>query len=212
MQKIILFDLDGTLIEGTIPIVEGFKNVFKHFDTNIPTDKEIKDLIGHPVPIMMSAFGVAKNDITKYREQYTIEYRKLAHHTTLIEFGAEAINFASKFARLGVVTTKTSAGSKPLLKKLGVVDFFDVIIGADDVDNLKPHKEPIEKALKHFDNVELQNCWMIGDTSLDLQSAKNAGINSAGVLSGYANKAILKKHSSNIFLNSYDAVKYIKES
>jgi len=90
-----------------------------------------------------------------------------------------------------------------------IMKFFKVLIGREDVQNPKPHKEPILKALESF-KVGNQEVWMIGDTKLDLISAKNAGINSIGVLSGYDNEKTLKEFTNIIFKDAIEAIRWLK--
>ena len=95
------------------------------------------------------------------------------------------------------------------MEHFGIMDYFKVLIGREHVQNPKPDAEPILKALKSFDK-EDKNIWMIGDTKLDLISAKNAGVNSIGVLSGYDSKKVLQEYTNHIFETALDAVKYLK--
>ena len=128
-----------------------------------------------------------------------------------MENAFEAVTLASKFARLGVVTTKTRIYSTPILENFDILKHFEVIIGREDVENPKPHKEPILKALDAFeyDNKKHQ-AFMVGDTKLDLISASNASINSIGVLCGYGNEKELKEYTPFIEANALDAIQYLK--
>ena len=194
MDKVILFDLDGTLIDSTEAILESFGVAFKSFGANIPNDDEIKSHIGHPLDIMFSNLGIEKQDVDNFVTKYKDHYKDISKEKTfLLPNAKKAIELASCHARLGVVTTKTGIFSRVLLEHLGVMDFFEVLIGREDVINPKPHSEPIEKAISFFDNIHKDNCFMIGDTCMDLKSAKNAMINGVGITSGYATIGQLKE-------------------
>ncbi len=211
-ETIILFDLDGTLIDSTDAILSTFYYSFEvmnfKFDGN---DEDIKKLIGYPLEIMYENLGVPKEKAFDFVNVYKERYRKISKEKTyLLENAIEALIEAKKFARLSVVTTKTGSYSVPLLHNLNILDFFEHIIGRENVQNPKPHPEPILKALELMNvNNKNTNIWMIGDTKLDLISANEASINSVGVLCGYAEEDELKKYTSNIVSNSLEAVKFI---
>jgi phosphoglycolate phosphatase len=133
--------------------------------------------------------------------------------TKLLPNAVEAIKEASKFARLGIVTTKTAEYSKILLEHMEIMDYFEVLIGREDVQNPKPHPEPILKAMELMSVTKSNNVWMIGDTCLDLLSAKAAGIRSVGVLSGYGTREELEHCSSEALQNeTLLAIKHIINS
>ena len=79
----------------------------------------------------------------------------------------------------------------------------------EDVENPKPHKEPILKALEKLDT-DNKEIWMIGDTKLDLLSARNAGVNSIGVLCGYGEKNTLKKFTNVILNDALEATLFLQ--
>lgn len=208
---IILFDLDGTLIDSTEAILEGFHHSFSFYDHAHPSDEEIKTLIGHPLDIMFAELGVEQEKVWDFVDTYKEHYRKIStQKTELLPFAKEAILLASEFAELGIVTTKTGKYSRVLMEHFGVMDKFSVLIGREDVENPKPHAEPIQKALEAFENIANKKIWMIGDTELDLISAKNASVNALGVLSGYGLENTLKQYTSTIFNNSLEAIEYLK--
>jgi len=207
---ILLFDLDGTLIDSTEAILESFHNSFAVYDFVAPEDEEIKALIGHPLDIMYKELGVPQEQVLDFVATYKEHYRQIStQKTILLKNAKEAVESASEFASLGIVTTKTGKYSQVLMEHFGLMDKFDVLIGREHVQNPKPHAEPINKALQSFDTNN-KEIWMIGDTQLDLLSAKNAGIHSIGVLSGYDKEETLKKFTNMIFCDSLEAVKYLR--
>jgi len=207
---VILFDLDGTLIDSTNAILESFHHSFDVHELIHPEDEEIKALIGYPLDIMYIELGVNKNSAWDLVATYKEHYRKISTQKTyLLESAKEAVIEASKFATLGIVTTKTGLYSRVLMEHFELMDYFEVLIGREDVENPKPHAEPILKALKLLDT-KSKDIWIIGDTKLDLISAQNAGIESIGVLSGYDDNYILKRYTDIIFNDALEAVKFLK--
>jgi len=204
----ILFDLDGTLIDSTDAILEGFEVAYDTFGESTPDSEDIKSLIGYPLDIMFERLG-CKGDKWDYVDAYKKHYRIISRaKTTLLPLAREALQEASRFAKLGIVTTKTAKYSQELLEHMGVMHYFDVLIGRESVENPKPHAEPIHKAIKHLD-ASYESTWMIGDTLLDIHSANSAGIKSIGVLCGYGKKNELEKHTKYISDTAFDAVKLI---
>ncbi|NOX15683.1 MAG: HAD family hydrolase [Epsilonproteobacteria bacterium] len=202
----ILFDLDGTLIDSTEAILESFEQSFEHFGLDTPSDELIKSFIGYPLDIMYEKLGVHSRNTDEIIDKYKKHYRKISREkTTLLPFAREALDEAEKFATLGIVTTKTKRYSLELLEHMDILRYFKVIIGREDVQNPKPHPEPVLKAVSIL-NAKKQNSWMIGDTVMDLQSAKNAGINYMGVTCGYGKKEELKNMTQNVHKNSLEAI------
>jgi phosphoglycolate phosphatase len=207
---IILFDLDGTLIDSTEAILESFHNSFTHFAQEHPSDDAIKALIGYPLDVMYRELGVKEESVWDYVNVYKEYYRVISREKTeLLADAKEAVLLASEIAEIGIVTTKTGRYSQILMEHFGIMEYFKVLIGREDVENPKPDAEPILKALESFDSND-KDVWMIGDTKLDLISAKNAAVNSIGVLSGYDSRDVLEKYTDYIFPRAVDGVKYLQ--
>ncbi len=205
----ILFDLDGTLIDSTEAILESFHNSFDVHDHPHPKDEAIKALIGYPLDVMYRELGVEESKVWTFVGTYKEYYRVIStQKTVLLPKAKEAVEEAAKFARLGIVTTKTGKYSRILMEHFELMHHFEVLIGYEDVKNPKPHAEPIEKAMEQM-GVTKESCWIIGDTRLDIGSANNAGIKSVGVLSGYDNAEQLKTLTDVIENDAFQAVKRV---
>lgn len=206
----ILFDLDGTLINSTEAILQSFRYSYDCQGMVCPPDSEIIKQIGHPLDVMYERVGLKdkqliKNMVGAYKECY----REISvDKTDLLPFAKEAVKLAKLHATLGIVTTKTSRYSRILLEHFKIMDYFDVLIGREDVTNPKPHSEPIEKAVA-FLKTDKRSCWMIGDTRMDMQCAANADIKSIGVVGEYEPADELKKYTDIIKPNALEAVKKI---
>jgi phosphoglycolate phosphatase len=206
--KVILFDLDGTLIDSTDAILDGFRYVFKKFNKNYPGDEAVKKLIGLPLDIMFTNLGINEN-VWDYVTAYKNRYKEISKEKTILLPNAkEAIELASKHAKLGIVTTKTGIYSKELLEHFGVMRYFNVLIGREDVKHPKPHPEPVLKAM-HLMNANKESAWMVGDTCLDMVSAKEAGIKGIGVEFEYEDLGNLKKCAEVVKKDVLKAVEYI---
>jgi len=207
---IILFDLDGTLIDSTDAILSTFHHTCDLNGFSRVTDEQIISLIGYPLDIMFKSVGVEDKYIWDFVATYKDKYRKISTKKTyLLADAKKSILDASRFATLGIVTTKTGKYSEVLMQHFNLMQYFDVLIGREHVENPKPHAEPILKALEKLDTKN-KEIWMIGDTKLDLISAQNANINSIGVLSGYGTKESLQEYTNIIFTDISQAVDYLK--
>lgn len=208
-MSFILFDLDGTLIDSTEAILESFAVAFEKMGDACVESDRIKALIGYPLDKMFVGLGVGEDRVWEYVHAYKSHYIQVSKpKTTLLPTARESVELAAKWAKLAVVTTKTSQFSKELLKHLEILEAFDVLIGREDVTHPKPHPEPIEKALLAL-NAKKEQSWMIGDTCMDMVAAREANIFSVAVTCGYGDLKSLEGCAGYIEPTPLAAVKRI---
>ncbi len=208
---IILFDLDGTLIDSTEAILESFHTACDRLGFPSPDDADIKRLIGYPLDYMFAHIGVPKERVWDFVAAYKEHYRIISKQkTVLLPNAKETVEVAASFARLGIVTTKTGRYSRELMEYFGLLEYFEVLVGREDVENPKPHPEPIENAIEMMQPKDGEDIYMIGDTKLDMECAKEAGVKAVGVLCGYGGKEELESFGYPLFSDALEAVKYLK--
>lgn len=157
---------------------------------------------------MFAKLGVEYELIDDFILEYKKTYQNIyLDETFLLDGAGEAVEFASCFADVGVVTTKTSKFSQILLEHLGV-KFIKVVIGREDVPSPKPSPEPVLRALSVLQKTH-QNAFMIGDTKLDAIAASSASIKSIGVICGYSDEAELNKYCDFVVNDASAAVKLV---
>ena len=206
-RYILLFDLDGTLLDS----IDGIYHSFTHacgVDFS-PTLDEVRSLIGLPLNEMFIRVGFSAKEAQNRVILYKNNYRKIyLEKTKLLPNVIESLIMASGFAHLGVVTTKTAQYSKHILQHFDILKFFSVVIGSENVQHPKPSAEPILKALCSLPIAPKEQVFMIGDTIYDLEAAHNAQINGVWVRSGYG--VGLESSANASFDNVYDAVKALR--
>ncbi|WP_456456482.1 HAD family hydrolase [Nitratifractor sp.] len=208
----ILFDLDGTLIDSTEAILESFAQTFELLGGAVPEVGRIKEQIGYPLADMYRNLGIEEERIEEYVHAYKEHYRQVHTLKTVLLPGAkEAVEAAAAFARLGIVTTKTGRYSRELLEHFGLMGYFEVLIGSEDVRRHKPHPEPILQALERM-GASKEGAWMIGDTCLDIRAAKAAGVRPLGLSCGYGEEESLRACGARCFPDPLSAVEKIKST
>ncbi|MCF6309373.1 MAG: HAD family hydrolase [Sulfurimonas sp.] len=189
-MKVVIFDMDGTLLDSKKDITISVNHVRKKHHNLIPLSEEfIVEAINMEVRNLSQLFyeteiyhDVDRNLFEEHYEHQCIQHpylydgvREMLHR--LVESGV----------KISVATNAPTKFAFRILNHLEVGHLFDVIIGADEVDKSKPSPEMLEKILEHyrFDKGS-HKAWMVGDNSKDILSAQNAGISSIFVIWGFS--------------------------
>lgn len=176
----LLFDLDGTLINTNELIIESFLHTLHSYYPNEYKREDVLPFIG---PTLYDTFNSINPEKT---EEMVKVYRKFNHeqHDVLVteyETVFETVQALKEHGfKLGIVTTKIRDTVNMGLKLTKLDQFFDVVVTLDDVENAKPHPEPVLKALAQLDS-KPEEAIMVGDNHHDVEAGKNAGTKTAGV-------------------------------
>ncbi len=181
----VLFDLDGTLIDSIELIRQSYAHTLReHRDFEPPMDFWLQGL-GRPLRWQFAHFTQDASEI----EAMVATYRafNLEHHDAMVTAFPGAVAAVQRLrdrgVELAIVTSKMRAGARRGLEHCGFGSLFDVIVGADDVSNHKPHAAPVLLALEQL-GVSPEHAVMVGDSPHDLASGRSAGARTAAVAWG----------------------------
>lgn len=192
MIKLVLFDLDGTLLKSTEIIMEAFVITFKKYFKDITLDERtLTSFLGHT---LFETFGLyIKEDqsmdelVSFYRqtsEALMKDVQAYPNATALME------SLKSKGVQIGVVTSKMNHVAREHLTLIGLNDYVTHLVGYEDVINHKPDKEPIEKGLSLY-GITADEAVYVGDHENDMVAAKASGVISCAVSYSHRLKEML---------------------
>ncbi|MCL4432247.1 MAG: HAD family hydrolase [Epsilonproteobacteria bacterium] len=194
MQRIVIFDMDGTLIDSAADITLSINYVRKHhYGLDDLSQKFVVDAINASERNLAYLFYETEH----YDEQAKALFEE-HYHTQCIQNvrayqGISDVlhNLHSQGCILGVATNAPSKFAKRMLSHLNLSDYFTHIIGADDVQFSKPHPQMIECHLENYGFVHTRDrAWMIGDNTKDMDAARNAMISSIFATWGFSEDGV----------------------
>ncbi|MCF7836680.1 HAD family hydrolase [Candidatus Gracilibacteria bacterium] len=211
--KAILFDFDGTLVYSIDMLVEIFGELLA--ERNLPKvdPAKIRKLIGEPLPeIFRKIAPISDADFLEKRFREIEFERNNADEIELVTETVSTLEFLkSHNLRIGIVSTKRVAVVEKLARELGIWDFFEIVVGRDLITKPKPDPEPILFGCRKL-GIKPQEILFVGDSLLDLKSAKAAGATFFGVLTGVCDRAEFKKNRADyIFSHIGELVNLIRE-
>ncbi|NLC97088.1 MAG: prolipoprotein diacylglyceryl transferase [Erysipelotrichaceae bacterium] len=201
-KPVILFDLDGTLLDTTPAILESYRYLFKKYRTLEEFDREKEiEVQGPPLFKMFEKYFPNQNTdelIKEYRDyNHSIHkefVKPMANTSALLE------HLSKEGYKIGVVSTKLKESVLMGLELFKLDDYVKVIVGLDDVSNSKPDPEGIIKACKLLNHTQ-DECIYIGDTPTDIKAAQNAGVYSIGYIFDEDRKQSLIDSKPNTVIN-----------
>lgn len=202
IYEVIIFDLDGVIIDSRQDIIDTAKQVLGYFGCPQRDDEFISRCIGGGLRnLLIRCMGESKQDVLdeaviRFTERYM---KNCANNTGLYPGVKDVLGYFYKNKSMALATYKIKTATWYLLEKLGVIKYFDIIITADDVKNPKPHPECLQAVLTAL-NSKPEKAIMIGDTEIDILTGKNARIDTCGVVYGIGKKEDLVKSKPNFII------------
>jgi HAD superfamily hydrolase (TIGR01549 family) len=131
------------------------------------------------------------------------KYEMEAALTTSLQPGAvETLKELKRMKlKLGLCTTSSEKAAKYVLQRFRIEDFFKIVVSRDKVKYVKPHTEQFEMALKAL-NARAQATVIVGDSVVDMQSARELKSIAVGIPTGISRMEQLKNHSANYIITS----------
>lgn len=196
-MKLILFDVDGTLVDSQNLIVEAQGLAFSALGLPAPTREKALSIVGlslvEAFDVLTEGRGPSEKLAEAYRQAWTVLRARPGFHDPLYP-GAEKLLrqlAPAEDCLLGLATGKSRRGVDSLIERCGWQNFFATIQTADDAPS-KPSPAMLFQACAET-GVAPRDCVMIGDTVFDMEMASAAGARKIGVAWGYHRPEALQR-------------------
>lgn len=205
MIKGIIFDLDGTLLNTIDDIADSMNFALKANGFYEYVNDEYKYFVGkgvhHLVEMVLDGQSRDEQKKQKVLSSYLKKYAELQNNKTKPYSGIEELlmNLNLKELKVGVLSNKPDADTQKVVKRYFPNVAFDAIFGAQDTFPIKPHPAGANLMVKRFD-CKAEEVLYVGDTSVDMQTAKNAGLTAIGVLWGFRKEAELVRAKADYII------------
>lgn len=206
--KGIFFDLDGTLIDTDDAVLEALAGRLERFSSLLAQRNLRRFLrramlaaegpVNHVVTLL-DMVGLDDNLFSIGDRLRRLRGMAVRGRFVAVEGIVEMIHALSGIYDLGIITTRSRRDSSAFLQQFGLEDHFQVIVTREDTRRLKPHPEPIHYAVGLL-GVSPTECAMVGDTAVDIISAKAAGSYAIGVLCGFGEREDLVTAGADLIL------------
>jgi phosphoglycolate phosphatase len=188
-MDLLIFDLDGTLIDSRLDLAQAVNATRLHMGMESLANEQVYSYVGNGAPVLVRRAlgpGASDADVEKALAFFLEYYRHHdLDHTVLypgVKESLDRLRDAGK--RMAVVTNKPIRMSRHILEGLSVAEHFFQVYGGNSFEQKKPHPRAVE-ALMQESGIGRDKTLVIGDSSVDVQTARNAGVPCAGVTYGF---------------------------
>jgi phosphoglycolate phosphatase len=188
LNELLIFDLDGTLIDSKRDLADSVNAMRVHLGEPPLADETVYSYVGNGAPVLVRRAlpGRDEEEIQRGLEFFLAYYRDhMLDATTLypgIREGLDALLAAD--VKMAVLTNKPVRFSEHLIKGLGLGGHFFRIYGGNSFEEKKPHPKGIELLMEES-GIGRGNTIMVGDSYVDIMTARNAQVRACGVSWGF---------------------------
>jgi phosphoglycolate phosphatase len=196
--KLVIFDLDGTLIDSRLDLVHSVNAALRHIGHAELPDDVIASYVGDGAPILIQrALGgevVEEAVVRKGLEFFLSYYREhKLDHTTVYPGIVEALTAIQRTRNgtgasqrtMAVLSNKPVNPSRAIVEALGLGKFFSQVYGGNSFSTKKPDPEGARQLLAEY-VIQPEQAVIIGDSHTDIETGRNAGMHTIGVMYGFA--------------------------
>jgi len=184
--QLLLFDLDGTLVDTIRDITRALNHALKSVGSRELSIDETKQLVGEGITKLIEKLLGQEN--RQFREDVKSKFLSF-YSDHLIDYSYVYPQVKATLERLekykkAVISNKREFLSSQILKKLELLEYFDIVVGSDTASEKKPSEIPILYVLQKL-SIRPEETIMVGDSNFDIEAGKKAGVATVGVTYGY---------------------------
>ena len=188
-MDLLIFDLDGTLIDSKLDLAHAVNAARAHAGMGPLENETVYSYVGEGAPTLIRRAlgpGASDGDVQSALEFFLAYYNEhLVDHTVLYPGVRETLDrLGSGGVKMAVLTNKPVRMSRAIVAALGVGEHFAQVYGGNSFEQKKPHPIGVETLIAECDAAR-ERTMMIGDSAVDVRTARNAGIQACGVTYGF---------------------------
>jgi phosphoglycolate phosphatase len=188
-MNLVIFDLDGTLIDSSRDLANSVNATRAHLGLAPIEDAVVYSYVGNGAPVLIrKALGPAySDDAVESALQYFLSYYRehMLDYTTLYSGVREVLDqFHTAGIKMAVLTNKPVRFSQAIIDGLGLTAHFGRVYGGNSFEQKKPHPIGIETLMAECDSAR-DRTMMVGDSGVDIRTARNAQVKACGVTYGF---------------------------
>jgi phosphoglycolate phosphatase len=188
VRPVLIFDLDGTLVDSKKDLTASVNYIRTRFDLPVLTEQEIARFIGNGALMLIRRAldtKATEDNVQTGLQMFLSYYRAHMLDSTALYPGVRETLDALSDCKLAVLTNKPVHFSCAMLDGLGIYRHFAAVYGGNSFDHKKPDPVGIYQILSDTKG-QREKTWMIGDSAVDVLTGRNAGVMTCGVTYGYA--------------------------
>ena len=199
---LIIFDLDGTLIDSKRDIANSINFALGSVGLNPLSETEISGFVGHGVRALIGQVLGSLEDsrLPMLRKNFQEHYDQHLLDTTQLYAGITELLKSLPEVELAVVSNKPHRMTEKILKGLNIEGFFKWVVGGDTYPVMKPNPQVLSNILAQ--SQKNRERLMVGDSSVDIQTGRACGIDTCGVTYGFRPLEELKAAGADILVHS----------
>ncbi|MHB8106008.1 MAG: HAD family hydrolase [Candidatus Cryosericum sp.] len=210
-----LFDLDGTLVDTRRDIAQAVNHVLQLHARPAADLDTVVSWVGDGLDDMM--IRAFQTDEQEFIDELVGEFRSYYRdHCTDFssvynECSQTLTSLQTRGAHLSVLTNKPQDLSLEILERLGILQFFDHVVGPDDADLRKPNPSNLLSLVRDV-GTSNDRTVMVGDSRNDILVARNAGVNSCGCAFGYIGRDALLRLKPTFIIETWPGLLLLADS
>jgi phosphoglycolate phosphatase len=213
--KLIMIDVDGTLVDSVPDLAYCVDETMKAIGKKPWGEAQVRHWVGNGVPKLVerSLTGELEGtpDQVEYDQAYPIFLELYSHNTSIRSCLYDGVKEGLDYMKaqgytLGCVTNKAEQFTLPILKDLGIFDYFGIVVSGDTLSKKKPDPLPLLHSAEFF-GIDPQHSLMLGDSVSDVKASRAAGFEIICMSYGYNHGNDIRDTNPDLVIDSMAELK-----
>lgn len=186
MIRLVMFDLDGTLVDSSMDITNALNYATGPYGLGKITQAQAISMVGEGLTRLIEKIAGEERValVPELLDRFIRYYSDHLTDFTVVYKGVRETLERLDGYKKAVISNKRELLSRKLLEELGLLKYFDMVLGSDSVEERKPSPKPLQKVLT-VSGVEPGEAVIVGDSNFDIEAGRSAGVFTVAVTYGF---------------------------